>query len=75
MSLQFPKRSFVWYKLNTSAILLVGIAAMAWRWQLWTPGVSDFVWFFIAMSGMTTTAAVLGVLAWKRIYGQYHPAK
>ena len=75
MSLQFPKRSFVFYQLNTSAILLVGIAAMAWRWQLWTPGVSDFVWFFVAISGMTTTAAVLGILAWKRIYGQHNPAK
>jgi hypothetical protein len=69
-SLRYSERSHLSYSLGNAAIVLVGIAAMTWRRLVWTPDVSDFAWFFIAISGMATTAAVLNVLVWKRIYGK-----
>jgi RNA polymerase sigma factor (sigma-70 family) len=70
ISRRFPKYEFQSYAASNPINMLLGIAIIKWRSDVWIPDHSDFGWFVVALTGMSTTAIVLNVLVWKKIHGR-----
>lgn len=70
LSVLTPSWSLLYFQLCSSGTVFLGLAFAMFRQPIWIVGGNDFQWFFIAMSGMATTAGVLSVWAWKQVHGR-----
>lgn len=70
LSLRLPTHAFRCFGIQLPLICLLGIAAIYWRRDVWTPGVEGIVMFFVGIKGMAVTVVVLTMLVWKKTYGK-----
>lgn len=69
-ALRIPTLSSLICKLSYCATSLLGMAAMLWRREDWTPGIGYFGLYFSAMIGMSMTMLVLSMQITKRMQQQ-----